>query len=128
MMSKTADYQDAAVDGAQVVELPYVDDEAAMMVVLRDEGTELRDLEDALIAEQLAVWVDQLHESEVWVKLPRFTLEHEVPLKETTRLGRPRKGESRALPQRREVFVGSCRIAMRVPLPLATLAPQAMAQ
>lgn len=55
-----------------------------MMVVLPDEGTELRDLEDALTAEQLAVWVDQLHESEVWVKLPRFTLEHEVPLKEPT--------------------------------------------
>jgi serpin B len=64
------------------LELSYGGDAYVMTVLLPDEPAGIRELLDLLTQENWNAWLDQLHEAEVYVQLPKFTLEYELVLNE----------------------------------------------
>jgi len=70
----------AELDTSQIVELPYVDDELSMVVLLPKEKGALSKLEAQLTAENLAAWQGQMHKKEVVVYLPRFKMTSQFSL------------------------------------------------
>jgi serpin B len=82
MMHNTETYPLAQVDGAIVIELPYEDDEVALVMVLPDEHDGLSIIEEGLTSDQLNSWIGSLSPSEAHLALPKFELQHELPLTE----------------------------------------------
>ncbi|MDG5759992.1 serpin family protein [Natronococcus sp. A-GB1] len=71
LMRQTETFPYAEVKGHQVVDLPYVNEEIGMLVVLPPED-EFERVEDELDAEALATFTEALEEREGEVVLPRF--------------------------------------------------------
>lgn len=75
--------------GLQILELPYVDDELSMFILLPEESTDGSDpllkLENELTREKLDEWTNRENmdvHSEVFVHLPKFKLEEDYELNE----------------------------------------------
>jgi serpin B len=85
LMHNTATYGYAEVDGLQIAELPYEGDELSMVILLPGGMDELYDLEADLTAADLASMMEQLGNQQVAVTLPRFTMDYELPLKDSLR-------------------------------------------
>ena len=85
MMFNTAQYGFADLDGLTIAELPYEGDELSMVVLLPDTDDGIYDLEADLSAESLAAMMDELSYGEVRMTLPSFTMDYELPLKDTLR-------------------------------------------
>jgi serpin B len=85
LMHNTADYGYAELDGLRIAELPYEGDELSMVVLLPEADDGIYDLEADLTAAALADMLDQLDYGEVAVTLPSFTMDYELPLKDTLR-------------------------------------------
>ncbi|XP_072366034.1 leukocyte elastase inhibitor-like [Scyliorhinus torazame] len=70
----------------QILELPYVDNDLSMIILLpddiMDDSTGLKQLEQALTLEKLQEWTlpNQMRKPEVDVRLPKFKLEEEYDL------------------------------------------------
>ncbi|XP_054982928.1 serpin B6 [Sorex araneus] len=67
----------------QILVLPYASNELNMIIMLPDENTDLKTVEEALTYERFAEWTrpDMLDAEEVEVLLPRFKLEEDYDLK-----------------------------------------------
>ncbi|XP_055964491.1 serpin B6-like [Sorex fumeus] len=67
----------------QILVLPYAGNELNMIIMLPDENTDLKTVEEALTYEKFAEWTrpDMLDAEEVEVLLPRFKLEESYDLK-----------------------------------------------
>jgi serpin B len=74
MMHQTENFGYLQGDGFQAVELPYVDNTAAMLVLLPDEG-QFDTFESALTAEQFDSIRSSLESKQVALQLPRFSYE-----------------------------------------------------
>ncbi|EMP36651.1 Plasminogen activator inhibitor 2 type A [Chelonia mydas] len=80
-ISYTADFQ------TKILDLPYVDNETSMIILLPDEiqdnSTGLEQLERELAYEKLIEWInpEMMNYTEVEVFLPRFKLEQAYDLK-----------------------------------------------
>jgi serpin B len=85
LMNNTADYGYAELDGLKIAELPYDGDELSMVVLLPDSDDGIYDLEADLSAGALTEMMDQLSYGEVAMTLPSFTMDYELPLKDTLR-------------------------------------------
>jgi len=72
MMAQKRSFGYRAIDGLQVLELPYVGDDLSMILLLPRAIDGLPALEDALSAKNLARWTNRLRPQEVEVFLPRF--------------------------------------------------------
>ena len=83
MMRQKARFGYRETDDLQVLELPYVGGDLSMLVLLPRERDGLPALEAALTVENLALWTQRLHATEVQVLLPRFKLSGEFDLGET---------------------------------------------
>ena len=81
-MELTADMRFAELDDIKVLEMPYEEDELAMVVLLPHADDGLSDLEAQLDAGQLTDWIDAVHTTETLVRLPSFELDTELPLAE----------------------------------------------
>uniref|UniRef100_A0A8C0G286 Serpin B6 n=1 Tax=Chelonoidis abingdonii TaxID=106734 RepID=A0A8C0G286_CHEAB len=89
MMSKEAKYNMSYLTDFQtkILDLPYVDNETSMIILLPDEiqdnSTGLEQLEKELTYEKLIQWInpEMMDYSEVEVSLPRFKLEQAYDLK-----------------------------------------------
>ncbi|XP_038652590.1 serpin B6-like [Scyliorhinus canicula] len=70
---------------ANILELPYAQNELSMIILLPDEISGLEKLQKKLTYEKLSKWTstDNLHLSEVLVYLPKFTLEGSYDLRPT---------------------------------------------
>jgi len=79
-MITTADLRYGSYEAVKVLEMPYEDEEISMVLVLPKEDDGLAAIEDALDAAELATWIEDTTEREVYVNLPSFELEHELPL------------------------------------------------
>jgi serpin B len=79
-MHQTARLPFAAADGVQLLELPYVGDELAMLIVLPARADGLAALEQSLDAARLEAWIAALRPERVSVFLPKFTLDSKSPL------------------------------------------------
>lgn len=67
-------------DSLQILELPYVGDDLAMIVLLPKKVDGLVGLETALTVENLEKWMSHLRETEVRVFLPRFKMSRGINL------------------------------------------------
>ena len=72
-MQLRADLKYAEPDGAQVLELPYVGDRLAMLIVLPRAADGLSALEADLSPARITEWAAALRSRKVQVALPRFT-------------------------------------------------------
>jgi serpin B len=79
-MHQVASFRFAAADGATLLELPYVGDELAMVIVLPDEEDGLAELETGLDAARLEAWIAGMRRERVAVSLPSFTVDPPAPL------------------------------------------------
>nr|XP_023689310.1 serpin B6-like isoform X2 [Paramormyrops kingsleyae]XP_023689311.1 serpin B6-like isoform X2 [Paramormyrops kingsleyae] len=68
----------------QVLEMPYVDEELSMLIMLPSEINGLEELEQKLTCENLTDWTrpNMMHVQEVIVKLPKFKLEETYDMKQ----------------------------------------------
>lgn len=73
MMRQTGRFWYAAVDGGQILEMPYAGNELSMVVILPREGAE--EFGARLTPELLGNWLGSLTEQEVAVSLPKFKFE-----------------------------------------------------
>jgi serpin B len=67
-------------DGLRVLELPYKGGDLSMVIVLPAKPDDLPAIEKQLTADALAKWLDELHETEWVILLPRFKVEQEFDL------------------------------------------------
>jgi serpin B len=72
MMNRTGSYRFLHESGVSVIEVPYSDKDATLLVVLPDAPEGLRSLERSLSLAQLEGWLKQLRPSDVALSLPRF--------------------------------------------------------
>ena len=80
MMVQEADLGIASVDGIQILEMPYEDDELSMVVLLPADDDGLAALEQSLTPAQLDTWIDATVEQTVQVTFPAFELDVSLPL------------------------------------------------
>lgn len=80
LMSQKARFGYQATKDLQVLELPYVGEDLSMLVLLPQERDGLPALEAALTVENLALWTQDLHATEVQVLLPRYKLSGQFDL------------------------------------------------
>jgi serpin B len=72
LMMKKADFNYGETNTLQMVELPYVDNQLSMMVLLPKTNDGIAELEKQLTPENLAEWHEQMRQKEIVVYLPRF--------------------------------------------------------
>ncbi len=89
LMRKSNYFGYAKVDGAQLVELPYGDEQLSMVVVIPNERGGLPTIEKQLPA-QLAAWIGHLSTPMVDLTFPRFKIASSFSLAESLkRIGMP---------------------------------------
>jgi serpin B len=72
MMNQTAEYNYMEGDNLQVLELPYMDNELSMIILLPKETDGLSRLEKELTAEKLSRWLGEVRKRKVIVSVPKF--------------------------------------------------------
>jgi len=72
MMNQTAQFGYTETETLQGLELPYVDKELSMIILLPKEPDGLSKLEEVLTAENLSQWLARLYSREVVVSVPKF--------------------------------------------------------
>ncbi len=76
--------------GVKLLELPYQGRDLSMIVLLPSAGNGLTDLESRLTPEDLDLWLGSMHDTEIEVYLPKFTMTSKFKLKQTlSALGMP---------------------------------------
>ena len=80
MMNQTGQFNYMETESFQGLELPYVDDELSMIILLPKEFDGLDEFEKTLTAENLSKWMDQLHNREVRVSVPKFKMTSQFSL------------------------------------------------
>ena len=74
MMNQTAEFNYMETESFQGLELPYVDDELSMIILLPKEFDGLDEFEKTLTVEKLSKWMGELHNREVRVSIPKFKM------------------------------------------------------
>jgi serpin B len=72
IMNQTAEFNYLETEHFQALELPYVDEELSLIVLLPRDFNGLDELEKTLNAENLSKWLSGLRKSEVVVSIPKF--------------------------------------------------------
>jgi serine protease inhibitor len=72
MLNRTGYYKLAEGKGFRLLVIPYRDNEASMILLLPDRVDGLSEVEEALSAENLAVWLDESKSVRVALSLPKF--------------------------------------------------------
>lgn len=80
MRQSDGEFGYADVDGVQILEMPYEDEEISMVLLLPPEGTDLSVLEDALTVPQLEAWISALDTTEPFVMMPTWEQSCELAL------------------------------------------------
>jgi len=74
MMYQKGEFGYGEIEGAQLLELPYVGKELSMVLILPEKPEGLSKIEDQLTTDNLESWGSRLSEQDVNVYLPRFTI------------------------------------------------------
>lgn len=83
MMTQKRQFKYMESESVQILELPYVGDDLAMIVLLPRKIDGLAQLEADLSVENLNMWIDHLRKKEVSVFLPKFKMTSQFRLSET---------------------------------------------
>ncbi|MFC1738393.1 serpin family protein [Planctomycetota bacterium] len=74
LMHQQAKFNYAQTEDLQVLELPYVDDELSMIILLPKERGGIEKIENKLTEENLCSWLGELRNREVTVFIPKFKM------------------------------------------------------
>jgi len=74
MMNQKAEFNYMESEDFQGLELPYMDNELSMFILLPKEIEGLSELEKSFTAENLSNWTGKLHKGEVIVSVPKFKM------------------------------------------------------
>ncbi len=74
MMNQTEKFNYMETESLQALELPYVDDELSMIILLPKEFDGLDEFEKTLKAENLSKWLSKLRNRKVIVSIPKFKM------------------------------------------------------
>jgi serpin B len=74
MMNQKAEFKYMETEDFQALELPYVDDELSMVILLPRQFDGLPEFEKELAIENLSEWLGKLHKCEVIVSVPKFEM------------------------------------------------------
>ncbi len=74
MMNQTAKFNYMQTEDFQGLELPYVDDELSMIILLPKKFDGLEEIEKTLTCENLSKWTGELRNQEVRVSIPKFKM------------------------------------------------------
>ena len=74
MMNQTAEFNYMETEDFQGLELPYVDDELSMIILLPRKVDELSSLEEMLSLEKFSGWLGKLGKRKVLVSVPKFRM------------------------------------------------------
>ncbi len=74
MMNHTADFNYMETEDFQALEMPYVDNELSMIVLLPSRSKAFGDFEETLKAEDLLSWLGEMRKREVIVSIPKFKM------------------------------------------------------
>jgi len=74
MMNQTADFNYMETEDFQGLELPYVDDELSMIILLPKRGDGLAEFEKTLTLESLSQWPARFRKRKVIVSVPKFKM------------------------------------------------------
>jgi len=80
MMNQTGEFRYMEAEGFQAIELPYIDNELSMIILLPKETNALPEFEKKLKLEDFSQWLDGLHRREVIVSVPRFKMTSQFSL------------------------------------------------
>ncbi len=80
MMNQTDRFGYMEADDFQALEIPYVDNELSMIILLPKEIDGLPEFEKALKPEDFAQWLDRLRKREVIVSVPKFKMTSQFSL------------------------------------------------
>jgi serpin B len=70
-------------EGVELLELPYQGQDLSMIVLLPNAEDGLADLENRLTPENLTAWLGTMHDTELDIYLPKFTVTSKFKLKQT---------------------------------------------
>jgi serpin B len=74
MMNQTENFNYMEADDFQALELPYVDNELSMIILLPKKFDGLGDIEDKITLKDLSNWLTRLRSRKVIVSIPRFKM------------------------------------------------------
>ncbi len=80
MMNQTGNFGYTETDTAQVLEMPYLNNDLSMVILLPKKNDGVNELEKELSSNNLTGWLAKLRKREVQVWLPRFKLTCEFEL------------------------------------------------
>jgi serine protease inhibitor len=80
MMNQTGKSGYAEANDIQILEMPYVNDDLSMVVLLPKQADGIKDLEREFVSENLSDWLAMIHKREVQVFFPRFKMTSEFEL------------------------------------------------
>ncbi len=80
MMNQTAEFGYMETASFQGLDLPYVDDELSMIILLPKKNDDLDELEKTLTVENLSKWLKKLYKREVVVSAPKFKMTSQFSL------------------------------------------------
>ncbi len=80
MMNQTAEFGYMETEDFQGLELPYVDNELSMIILLPKRFDGLADFEKMLTTENLSQWLRRLHKRKVIASIPKFRITDEFSL------------------------------------------------
>lgn len=97
MMTQTAKFGYMETDVLQLLEMPYIDDELSMVILLPKKTDGVGDVEKELTRGKLESWLDRSRKNEVKVFLPKFKMTSEFKLaKVLASMGMPDAFSSKA--------------------------------
>ncbi|MBA7647079.1 hypothetical protein ES703_54849 [subsurface metagenome] len=85
MMNQTAEFNYMETEDFQGLELPYVDDELSMIILLPRKVDELSSLEEMLSLEKFSGWLSKLGKRKVIVSIPKFRMTSQFGLADVLR-------------------------------------------
>ncbi|MCK4293245.1 MAG: serpin family protein [Planctomycetes bacterium] len=80
MMNQTEKFKYAEAESFQALELPYVDNELSMVILLPKETDGLSELEKTFTAKNLSEWLKKLQKRKVIVSVPKFKMTSQFSL------------------------------------------------
>jgi len=80
MMNQRAEFGYMETEDFQSLELPYVDNELSMIILLPKEIDGLSEFEQTFTLENLSQWLEKLHKREVIVSIPKFKMTSQFSL------------------------------------------------
>jgi serpin B len=80
MMNQKAEFGYMETDTFQALELPYVDEELSMVILLPKQFDALDEFEKTLVQENLTQWLAKIHKREVVVFVPKFKMTSQFSL------------------------------------------------